>query len=485
MRRFCFFLLLHEAIAVWLPVFRVSAQQVVWERVWGFVAYGDEISKIIQIDDGQFLAIGITNKYWHQVGFDFFSSPVLIKLDSNGDTLFLKPFPVPVARIAYLGHKFGNVYQAVIQSPINDNNLPVGYPCILEFTDEGELLSTKYLTSLPEYRPNTCIKTGDGGLILAGYYNGALSAPTNMMAIKVNFLNEVEWSYQYLPPVQNAGYGNRLEKMANGNYLLSGPLGRRIYGYEIDSNSVQVGQKTFYETPSNRVFRNGEAAQGFWKGSFSYGYYLDGSNNTVGYFGKQDSLGNKVWGGELPINNVNNLVINRESSFLVSRNGFQTSIARLTKDSIELWKVILGTGLPYKFVNGLCFAQPDTGIVYGYYRQQGGNLGNQFWLAKIAGVGTAYDPSNPGDTVTVSTQEKLFRPKDAPVLYPNPVCESFQFSKLTEESMLTIYSTKGEKLFEKPIMPGEKINAFNLPKGIYLYHIRMGKRVLTGKMIKE
>jgi hypothetical protein len=134
---------------------------------------------------------------------------------------------------------------------------------------------------------------------------------------------------------------------------------------------------------------------------------------------------------------------------------------------------------------GLCFTQPDTGIVFGFYRQQTGNLGNQFWIAKIAGVGTAYDPSNPQDTVTVSGEERLFRPKDSPVLYPNPATETIRFQKLTQETKVTIYSTKGDKLLEQWILPEQALDVCTLPAGTYLYHLKMGERVFTGKFWKR
>ena len=467
-----------------LSVFPLKAQQIVWETIRGFTVYDDQIHKIISAENNEFIALGVTNRYWHQVGDNYYGSAVMQKINQNGDTLFMKKLGmVPVTQIAYLGHKYGNVYHAVVQSPVNENNLPVSYPCILEFSDQGEILQTKYLTAYPEYRPTSCIKTQDGGLILGGYYNGALSSPTQMMAIKVNFLHEVEWGGQYYPPVITRGIANQIEPMANGNFLLSGPLGKRIYGFEIDGAGAVVSQKTSYATPSNRVFYNGASYQGFDKSSFSYGYYLDGSNSTVGYFGRSDSLGNKIWGGEISIDNVNHLVVNRENSIIVSRNGYQSSISRLTKDSVEIWKVDLGTGYPYKFVNGLYFTNSDTGLVYGYYRQLGGNLGNQFWIAKIAGVGTAYDPIHPDDTVSI--QEKIFRPKDAPILYPNPTTERIQFTKLTQKTQLAIYSTTGVKLMEKTIQPEESIDVCHLEKGAYLYHIKMGDRVFTGKFLKR
>ena len=472
------------ALLAGLSVFPIRAQQIVWEKVWGFAPGQDEVHKVVANGDN-FIVLGKTSKWIQQIGDFYFWAPVLFKIDKNGDTLFFKRLgTVPVDQIAYLGHKFGNIYQAVIQSPLNDNNLPVGYPCILEFTDEGQLLSTQYLTAYPEYRPNTCIKTADGGLILAGYYNGALSAPTNMMAIKVNFLGQVEWGGQYFPPVITRGVANRIEPMPNGNYLLSGTMGRRIYGFEIDSTGNPVSQKTFYETPSNRAFDAGEGMQAWRKGSMSFGTYRNGSSQFFGYFGRHDSLGNKTWGGETQGRIVNSIIMNKENSFLISRSGDDITVSRISRDSTLLWNLSLGgNGTPYRYIYGLTFTQTDTGLAFGFYKQQGGNLGNQFWIAKIAGVGTAYNPANPDDTISV--EEKVFRPKDAPVLYPNPATESIRFQKLSQETKVAIYSSQGQKLLEQWILPEQAFDVCTLPVGAYLYHLKMGERVFTGRFWKK
>jgi len=95
------------------------------------------------------------------------------------------------------------------------------------------------------------------------------------------------------------------------------------------------------------------------------------------------------------------------------------------------------------------------------------------------------NPLNPGDTVSISALEQLIRPKDSPILFPNPVVDHIHFQKLTKESQVSIYSTKGEKLLEENIEPLEQMDVSSLPKGLYLYHIEMGVRVFTGKFLKE
>lgn len=479
------------ALLAGLSVLPIRAQQIVWEKKWGFFANDDVVSKIIQEENSSnFLALGKSTKWSQSVGNGFFESLILQKIDENGDTLFLKRLgTVPVIWPVYLGHKFGNIYQAVIQSPLNDNNLPVGYPCILEFTDEGQLLSTQYLTAYPEYRPNTCIKTADGGLILAGYYNGALSAPTNMMAIKVNFLGQVEWGGQYFPPVITRGVANRIEPMPNGNFLLSGTMGRRIYGFEIDSTGNPVNQKTYYETPSNRVFTRGSVAQNWRNTFFSIGDY-DSSTTTFWrrklVLQLKNASGQKIWGGET-VGNAGPFFLNREHSIVYSNyNGQVNRISRIRADSSVIWHLNLSSNSnELKVMNDMIFSQNDTGIAVGSYVDYSNNFGQQFWIAKIAGVGTAYDPSNPQDTVTVSAEERHFRPKDSPVLYPNPATETIRFQKLSQETKVAIYSSQGQKLLEQWILPEQAFDVCTLPVGAYLYHLKMGERVFTGRFWKK
>lgn len=464
-----------------LPFVSGYGQGIVWEKQFGFAPGNEQLFKVCPTQDGNYFAIGTSSKYSQTIGNGTYGGAILIKFNGNGDTLFMRNLNITAYVISFVGHKFNGVYQAVFTTA--KPGFASYRPVIVEFTEEGIVLQTKIFEDLVNYLVRDCIRTPDFGLLMVGT---GIGPGGNLCAYKFNFLNELEWGNAYFPPAPVTGIARRAEHMANGHYLVSGTLGRRIYGYEVDTAGNEIGQKTYYETPSNLIFDEGAVLQAWRKSSLSYGFYINSSNQYVGYFGRHDSLGHRIWGGETTGELVNNIITNRENSFLISKNGNSASLSRLTKDSIQLWKVSLSTPGVNRFLYGICFTENDTGIVYGYYRaQSSGNQGEQFYIAKIAGVGTAYDPTHPEDTVTVSAQEKLFRPKDAPVLYPNPVCENFQFSKLTQESVLAMYSIKGEKLFEKPLQPGEKVNATNLPKGIYLYHLQMGKKVFTGKMIKE
>lgn len=484
---------LKKLIGIWIGLaiglfpFSGFGQGIAWETHFGLPSSNEEIWAVCEANDGNYFALGQTSNFQVQVGNKFFKETILIKLRENGDTVFVKRLHSPLYSIGYLGFKFGSTFTAVLNIPLNLASGLVYVPKIINFNEDGTVLSSIVLSDQQNYLITSGIRTPDSGLIFGGYFDGGLSLPTNMMALKLNFLNEVEWQHQYSPPVTLAGHSFGLEPMSNGNVLLAGVLGKRIYSYELDSTGSLIHQKHHYETPSNNVFIEGAALQAWRKNTMSFGYYSTGSSNYVGYLGRHDSLGNRIWGGESSGIVINNLIVNKENSFLVSKNSNEVSLTRLTLDSIILWKVVLGTvgsGDPIKFVNGLTFTSPDTGIAFGRIKASTGGQGQQFYLAKIGGVGSAFDPTNANDTIT-SSVEFYSQPKDSPVLFPNPAHDFIKFSNLPEESIFSVYSSKGEKLFIKAINPTEELALSDLVTGAYLYHLKVGNKVYTGRLLKN
>jgi hypothetical protein len=461
------------------------AQQIVWQKQFGWIS-GDELKVVCSASQGTYLGAGIVRKFGTNRAF----GSAIVKFDSNGDTLFIKNLNLLCQSwgLPYIGKSWNGNYLLVVNVQMTiSTNLFARYPAIVEFNEQGSILQAKLF---PQHE--FCIVTGvkkssDEGLMLTGYKSSLDVFHTDsMFAMKVNFLLEQEWANKY-SNIANAPYrGQHLERLANRNYLVSGALGKRVYGIEIDSTGQWVNEKIYYQTPSNRVFNEAKLYQGFGNNStFSQSYYLNGSNNYVGVFARHHQNGNKIWGGELEGMIYNGLVLNREGSLIYARNGPDGLRAfNIFKDSTAIWDIQLGEYAgAYRYVNGLCFTTPDSGIIYGFFDQNSGNLGRQFWIAKIAGVGTQYNPANPDDTVSV--EERFFRPKDSPTLYPNPSTERIQFKKLNQETQVAIYSSTGKKLMEKMILPDGYLDICLLPPGVYLYHLKMGDRVFTGRFKKE
>jgi hypothetical protein len=69
--------------------------------------------------------------------------------------------------------------------------------------------------------------------------------------------------------------------------------------------------------------------------------------------------------------------------------------------------------------------------------------------------------------------------------YPNPATTSIKFSNLNRQSLVSIYSLAGQKVLEKMILPEESIQVKSLPKGPYLFRIKMGDQLFSGRFLKE
>lgn len=467
-----------------------GAQQILWEKKIGGSLFNQEIYKISESIDGNFWAIGADFEYSYLIDNGSFPETFLLKIKPNGDTIFSKRLFQPLGACIFIGHKFGNIHTMVLSVPLVGSVGFNNYPCIIDFDLNGNVITKTNLTDLAKYSARSALRTNDQGLLLSGSFEGGLSLPTKPMAIKINFLNQVEWFHQYDSPITNvAARSQRIERQPNGRYMMSGTMGKRIIGLEIDSLGFQVGgPRLFYETPSNKVLFEGEAQQSFYNSQMVTGYYLDDSSNTVGILARMQNNSQKIWGGETKKTSVHSLIQNRENSMLVGRTGFVNSIERITRDSISLWKLILSIDGPdeiVKYVKGLCFTKPDTGIVYGYFANYFNDEGQQYYFAKVAGVGTPYNPANPSDTTMVSTQPNHIQPPNLPVAYPNPVVDQLSFKNLDAEAELSIYSLRGEKLKSINLPAKGSASLCGLAAGVYLYHLQTEERVYTGKIMKR
>lgn len=471
------------------------SQQIIWEKQFGWIASPDVFTSVCEADSGGYMGLGYSDK--NLIGSSIvtgwgFNIASITKFNSTGDTLFSRELNLLCQSwgTPYIGRFWSNLYVAVInvEQPNGSSSSNIRrFPAVLLINSQGEVVQSKFF---PQHE--FCIITGvkktkDEGLMLSGYKSSLdIFHTDSIFAMKVNFLLEQEWAYKYTNIANAAFRGEHLEPMANGNYLVSGKLGKRIYGMEVDTNGWLVNEKIYYQNPDNIIMLRGEVYQVWRKWYLSYGTYRPTSNTYKMPLVLSDSLGNKVWGGEAP-NISGSVFVNKELSFIHAwGDGSNIFLTRLKSDSSIIWNLNLGSlSQQTKWVNAIYFSDNDTGVVVGGFQNSTGNLGSQFWIAKIAGVGTAYDPSHPDDTVTVSAQEKVFRPKDSPILYPNPSTETIRFQKLTRETLLSIYSTKGEKILDKAILPDEVLDVCVLPRGYYLYHLKMGERVFTGKFLKR
>jgi hypothetical protein len=72
-------------------------------------------------------------------------------------------------------------------------------------------------------------------------------------------------------------------------------------------------------------------------------------------------------------------------------------------------------------------------------------------------------------------------------VYPNPVDDKIQFSKITKGSQIVIYNSLGQIQFTNFYNSNQPIDISNLKKGIYFYSIIDNQNVtsMTGKFLKK
>ena len=293
---------------LWLGlVFPGQAQHIVWEKVFGAQGVSfDGLGSILPLEDETFLSVGYSSLfggYVSNTNLGSLDGAILLRLDENGDTIFVKKLNIMVTSVynttPYIGHKYGDIYWAAIWGAIQVGTSWIYCPVVVEFTAEGAILQTHIYAQYQDWFVTGAVATTDFGLILSGYYNGGLSFPTQMMSMKINFLGEVEWANKWNPPAQVRGIGNRIFQTKPNEYLITGTLGRRIGGFTFDSLGNQIDTKVFYETPSNYQFLQGEATVAPKKEIIAAGHYKVGaSNDGISYFGRIDSLNSQIWGGE-------------------------------------------------------------------------------------------------------------------------------------------------------------------------------------------
>lgn len=467
----------------WMLVWPASAQHIVWEKVFGSV-FDEQLGSILPVESGGYISTGLSFKIGGGLSTTFgdYLGVILIRFDDNGDTIYTRKLNLFGYTTPYLVEKYPGIFQTVIDARIPMGNGSINCPAIVEFNEEGVIFQTHILNQHPDWLVSNAIQTKDYGVILSGTFAGGLTAPNQMFSIKVNFLGEVEWAQKWAPPAMVEGNGRRLfQTGTNSNeFMVTGTLGRRIGGFTFDSLGNQLATKVFYETPSMRQFQGGEATIGKDKSINSFGFYRNGQNQVVGYYGKLDSLGQEVWGGErdvifnYPQANVDGSVW----TLFYQKDSLYVSLRKYSEDSVLLKSipVFLTGGFESVFRHYLPIGNNQV-LAVGYRNTQ--NSSKQFLITKIDSFGIP---------ITSIQKPISFTPANikAPVLYPNPSHEMIRFKNLQGLATLSIYNLKGQLLKTHPVSEDTGISIRELPSGQYLYHISNAeKKVFTGLFLKE
>lgn len=461
------------------------AQEIIWERALHQEV--ESFQSICKSNDEQILAGGSESKFgFTHSNLGDFDGSALVKFSNDGDSLWIKKMP-------YLGSiknlcptENGLIWAAFqVRQPNIFGNDWMFFPAIALLANDSAILVKKSFPELNTFQLGDSYLTNDGGLILFGSRSPSFipGFGSDFYALKVDALGQLQWSRSYNPgPTNSFCQGSHVEPMANGNFLVSGSMGRRIVSFEIDP---ETGNDTnfvqWYQTPSNFIIDFPSTSQAMANHVVNQGTTRSTSPKFfLGYFDYE--LKTKVWGGEQPGgNSIITPKPNSDGSFIFNY-GTSTQdvrVQRMRADSTIVWSINnANTSIPgFKNFRALLYNDDESGILVGRVVSSIQGHSDDFYIAKFSGIGEPFDPTGIKQPHLVKT--------DA-VPFPNPASTSFRFKKEFQKGGVYLFSITGKRVLSQPnLLPKGVIDVSGLAAGTYLYRAVLDGKPHWGKIIKQ
>ncbi len=447
------------------------AQQVQWAKVYP-LAKEDKVSCITR--DSSFVYAG---GYTYRNAFYFNTTPfykaIIIKLDTLGDTLFIKDLGVSGEVMSMAVDPLGMIRANVKQYYYGLN----GYNTFL-FTVHPSGFITR-IDTVDGYSPTACTMGKDSSMIIVGHKRrvGFPSSQTSMYFRRVTKSGTVEPWIELNPGHPNCK-ANRIEQLPNGHYLISGYVGSRIASYEVDSIGGNPVYHEWYQTPDLTNLNYGGVGQVGLKNWFVAG---DGMNTFVSMYNKSKS---KVWlkteNGILapPQGMKDSTVVFGYSSGFYPYNYFY----RFRSDSSLVWffnmrDSLTQRGLPsvVDFFSYTYF--PDQSAVFaGAYYESGATDHDPFFM-RIANVGT------PVTSLTKPKRGTLSNETLAP--WPNPSGGTLYLKQHFDKAEVHFYTVSGREVQTDTVRFGQPIDISSFAPGLYLYRAVIDGKPFSGKVVRN
>jgi hypothetical protein len=464
------------------------SQQILWEKYWPNVK--GQFDSMVQGDSGYYYGCGVmkvVHNFSQPAQFrDTLSGVILVKLTSDGDTVWLKKicdqpsnFLSGVAFIQsgsngllYLSLTWyaWPVYEHRIFSVLQSNGLTLLTVQVPIFTG----------TTL---RGMTMDK--EENLYLFGEREKAINSNTyEMFCIKVKANGEVAYDRSYSPSNHPSSAAQYAEPMPGGKLRVSGNKGKTIVAYELDSAGNETNYKEFIDNPFGYVQQGGAYVQ-----QAERGYYLvsvnrfdgDSPSNLKSMVRKVDSLGNMVWNGTRSQALTTPIPL-LDGGYIITAGDLNNYyIQRFKGDSTLEWQenFVANPNLTKSF-GGMVF-NDNSGLCFGRVVQQfpGGRFS---YVAKVANVGYPVDPSNPIPPV-VSVKDEVRQSKIG-YAFPNPTTGIFHVAGMGS-GHFRMMDSQGRTVMESEHKGGDAIDVSELPCGVYTYSLITKGSKTQGKIVRE
>jgi hypothetical protein len=504
----------------------VYSQQITFQKTYG--GTGNDYGKSFQqTSDGGYIITGTTNSFG--AGY---SDVYLIKIDSNGDTLWTKTFGGP-------GFDEGNS----VRQTTDGGYIITGYTSFGSGSDDVYLIKTDIngnslwtktfgITGTNVERGLSVHQTTDGGYIIAGSTDSFGAGDLDAYIIRTDANGDLLWTKTF-GGIFYDDIGSSVQQTTDGGYIISGTGNGDVYLIKTDTNGDTLWTKTFGGPDSDGGGTIQQTSDG---GYIIAGYtYSFGAGDKDAYLIKTDSNGDLLWSKTFGGTNSDGSVSIKQTSddgyiiagYTVSFSSGYDDVYLIKTDASgdTLWTKTFG-GTSYD--NAASVQQTTDGgyMLTGQTWSFGAGIGDVY-LIKTDSLGNSgcnegnpativtspaaqvtspativYSPATiettpvtivgSGGTVTtlcttVGIQSAIINPKSGIAVSPNPFTSELAVQSSEKINQIIIYDLMGATVYQTELPSNNasaELNLSFLHQGIYFLNVKSKGESWTKKIVK-
>ena len=460
----------------------LQAQQIICERTFSWRG-GDLLFNVVNSDSGFHLACGGMQETREPVTRE--PALFICKINAFCDTVWSHKTEVYGVSPKFLRHKNGDLFLVAVGSDYQLNRRV----WFSKLRPNGTSIIKHIINPFSfEISPYTLISGTNSSVIIAC---NTIDTATNgglIALVSVDTSGIVLWT-KLVRDHPTINFCHHIEPTPQKTFIMSGTAGSRIWAMEFDSNGTELRRQTFYQAPSRDIYKESAVQQAPDGRLIVSGFY---SGSTVSfYLASHDGWSTrKFWGGEQGGYIPKPTILDDGSVAFNDLRRLQSFFTKIDKDSSLQWS----TPLPYSSnftgvrLKDLVFNQDSSTTAVGYYSDLRNSFAEDYFVARISGVGVPYDPTTP-----VATRPQLGS-RGGISIWPQPASHAnggtLHFSGFAGPATLALFNMKGQQVLPVPgtagttaLLPRQPVPIGHLPPGLYVYRLVAKDRVWTGKVV--
>ena len=446
--------------------------QIYFNNLYPYHSQVANASSVIELDTGGYLFKGCPS--------GTYPSLVILRINSNGDTLFTKEYVKPSYSFS-LGtsnsiiHTYDNeyVFSGSILNPTNNRDA-----LLVKLTENGDTLWTKTFGGANFDNANTVCQTPDSGFVLMGVTQSFSNGPaSDFYLVKTDKNGNFQWQHAYGTTAAEDCVSGQIT--LDGGFIMTGHRSNQFYIVKTDNAGNMQWQQTYA----------GTSGACFIKLLTDSSYILTGAKVVTGFAGeaymiKINKTGGIIWQNHYGSASVNDWfytepIVLSDGSIVVGGQQMQGGIGlgMLVKtDSFgnQQWLRTYFSNTSYtNYVYDVKHTLDNGFVLSGYVTNP--------WLVKVDSNGCEYAGCNVGI-------EELGVDGGEIEIYPNPATNEFTLTTKNQQlKTIHIYNVLGEEVLKlERIATSEKaIDISSWKAGVYFVEVETEKGLVRKKVIKS